>query len=183
NQKVQVVTEPDGSSVTFTIDNDRQIDITVTTLQIRGFPVYVLTEESVTAQNTQSIYDNNIQKQDYNLPLISNGDTATAIATGLTTMRGDAISRLNTISFTINKSDARYQRAISLFLGLRFDITSAVLNDISSYIVVGERWSVQAGGDNTTVVTWVLEPVERIAFWYLGQVGRSELGITTIPIY
>ncbi len=183
NPKVNVTADAGATSVSFTIENDRQIDIEVTTLQIRGFPLYALTEESITVQNADSLYNNNTQKQDYNMPLISDSDTAIAIATGLTTMRGDPIDRLQSITFVANKSDARYSRALATTIGLHYTITSSLLGHSKEYVVIGERHSVSAGGDHTHTVTWVLAPVELFNYWILGQAGRSELGSTTIPIY
>lgn len=183
NQKVQVTADAGETSVNFTIDNDREIDITVTTLQVRGFPLYALTEESTTIQNADSLVGNNRQKRDYNLPLISDSDTAIAIATGLTTMRGEPITRLQSITFSATKNDTRYQRALALALGSHFTITSVLLKHSQEYVVIGERHSVKAGGENTHMVTWILAPVTLFNYWVLEQAGRSELGITTIPIY
>lgn len=187
NPKVQVTVDAGGTSASFKIDNDRQIDITVTTLQIRGDPLYALTEENISVQNADSLINNNIQKRDYNLPLISNSDTAIGIATGLTTMRGASIERLQSITFSATKSSARYTRALSNTLtnqfGTPYTITSNVLKHVGDYIVIGERHSVASGGENTHMVTWILVPRKLFNYWLLGEAGRSELGTTTIPIY
>lgn len=187
NSKVSVTADAGGQSVTFTITNERQIDVTLTTLQLRGFPLYALTEESITVQNARSVLENNVQKRDYNMPLISSGDTAIAIATGLTSMRGTPIERLQSVTFSATKSDARYLRALSLELtdsfGTPYTLSSSLLKHVGDYIVIGERHSVAAGGENTHMVTWMLSPVELFNYWILEQVGRSELGISTIPMY
>jgi hypothetical protein len=178
-----VTADAKGTSVTFTVENDREIDVTLTTLQVRGFPLYALADENIIVQNSESLIDNNIQKNDYNLPLISDSDTAIAIATGLTTMRGTAIERLQSITFSATKTDARYSRALAATFGVHYTITSTVLKHAAEYVLIGERHQLTPGGEHTHIVTWIFAPMDLMSYWYLGEAGRSELGITTVPIY
>lgn len=184
NLKVTVAADAGSSSVTFTIDNDREIDITVTTLQIRGFPLFALTEESILAQDAMSAYGNNIQRKDYSIPILSDSDTALAIATGLCYMRGKRITRLQSITFTASEQNiGRYFSAITNVSNTRLTLAAPVLNHEADYVVVGTRHSLVAGGDNLHTVTWILAPMAFKTYWILEQVGFSELGINTIPIY
>ena len=98
-------------------------------------------------------------------------------------MRGDPITRLQSITFSATKSDARYSRAIVEELGFHYGITSVILNHSQEYVIIGERHSVASGGENTHMVTWTLAPMELVGYWFLEEIGRSELGTTTIPIY
>jgi hypothetical protein len=181
--KVTVATDAGSQSATFYIENNRQVDVTLTTLQIRGTPIYVLSNQSVTVNNSDSIYEHGIQERSYNIPLLSNIDDVIGIATGRVTMYGGAIERLDSITFITNKQDARWTRAVTNPMGLRIAIAQGIDNHTADYVVIGERWGVSAGGENTTNVTWVLKPCARTDFWILGEAGRSELGTTTIPIF
>lgn len=183
NARVTVTADAGGQSVTFSVNNDRQIDVTVTTLQIRGLPLYTIDNQSVFSQNADSIYYHDIFKQDYNFPLLSDFDTVQGIITAITSIQGNAINRLDSITFSATKDDARYLRTIATVPATAYNITSSLLGMNADYIVIGERHSVSAGGENTHMVTWILKPGARVAFWILGVTGRSELGVNTIPIF
>ena len=178
--RVIVTVDAGGQSATFTIDNRRQAAITITTLQVRGMPLYALTEESIQVQNADSTIENNVQRRDYNMPLISGSDTAIGIATGLTTLRGEAIDRLQSITFSATKDSTRYTRGTGFGVGVPITIQSTVLNHNQRYIIIGEHHQVTPSSENTHIVTWILKPMKLFNYWILGQSGRSELGETTI---
>lgn len=176
---VTVTVDAGGQSASFTIDNQRKVAVTLTTLQIRGFPLYALTEESVEVINVDSMLENNVQKRDYNMPLISDSDIAIAIATGLTSMRGENIVRLQSISFIATKDATRYTNGLNYGVGTPITITSSNLRHSQDYIIIGERHQITPGGEETHRITWTLKPMQLFKYWLLDEVGRSELGETT----
>jgi hypothetical protein len=177
---VLVTVVPNTQSATFTIQNeDDDITAVVSGLQIRGTPIYALTEQSVIAENLYSIYDHNVHEKSYNLPLISSDDDALALASGKVALYGEPFGRLKTITFSATKSNTRYNRSISIDLDSQVTINQSTNGHSGDYVVIGIQHNLTAGGEGTDIVTWVLKCIDRVSYWYLGTAGRSELGITT----
>lgn len=181
--KVTVTAEANAQSVTFTIQNASGVSITVTGLQIRGTPSFSDTEQSVTAINTDSVYRHDPHEETHNIPLLSDPDMAQAMALGVASLYGTPAPYLKSITFSATKNDTRYSRALNYIIGARVNISQS-FNDLSGgYVVIGEQHNLVAGGEHTHTVTWILKSVDRVAYWYLGEVGRSELGSNTIPAF
>lgn len=181
---VTVVATPGAQSVTFEIRNDRKAAVTITTLQIRGLPIYALTEQSIEASNAESIYDHDPKSVTYNIPLLSSPDDALAMATGLVNLYRKPLARLRSITFNADTSSTRQTMSrYPTIIGTRVAINHSTLSNSQSYIVVGTRNTIVGGVNPLYTVTWNLKPIGRVAYWYLGVAGRSELGITTTPAF
>ena len=109
-------------------------------------------------------------------------DRGEQIARGISAQFGNPISQMRTITFSATKDSTRYANA-RLALDIRVNITHHVYGHDGAYVVVGHKHSYTAGEEGTWDVTWILKPIDRLLFWYLGEPGRSELGTTTTLAY
>jgi len=176
---VAIVVLPGTQSITFEITNNGASDVTISGLQVRGTLIYALTEQAVTAENADSIFRFNVHEESFNVPLVSDEEDALAFASGRVAQYGYPVGQLRSITFSANKTLARYQRAILRTIPDQVTITQSTNGHTGKYAVVGIRHSLQAGEEHTHEVTWILKPVDRVTYWYLGEAGRSELSITT----
>jgi hypothetical protein len=151
----------------------------MTGLRIRGTPLYTYDKRAAHASDGDSIRSNGIQRKIMDLPQVSDDDFGNQLANYVVSRFKDPITRLPSISFNANKTDARMQSALTRQIGDRITVSDDRTAHSADYIVIGEHHQIKAGGDITHDVTWTLEPANTIIYWKIGVAGFSEVGQTT----
>lgn len=150
-------------------------------LQLRGTPITVAEQQTVTARNHQSQYLYERKNESIYIQAIDDYDLAQSIADYRVGRFGTPIARFRSITFNANKTDTRMENAIAYATPVANRITLTLPNvpHSADYFVVGEQHRVIGGGDITHDVTLILKPADRETFWILGTAGFTELGETT----
>jgi hypothetical protein len=165
-----------AQSATITLRNTGAVDAWLTTLQLRGTPLYSDARETVQAVDAQSIYDNDRIPRSYAYKLVSDEETAQGFANIQVSRFKDQFERWHSVTFMV--SDAL--KLITATTGIGSVIT---VNEQTStkhnrnYTVVGiqHKWDKRVGEHR---VTYILSPIASEAYWILGFAGYSELGTT-----
>lgn len=168
-----------GMSAVVSVTNRGMTYCTLTTLQLRGTPLYSYDSRSVTASNPDSARVTKYTSERINVPLISNDNLAQSYADYRVSKFGQAIARFEVIGFIANKSSARMVNALSLKEGDRISVSDSFTSHDADYIIVGTRHQVTFGEEHTHEAAFILKPQSREVFWVLGVSGFSELGQTT----
>lgn len=168
-----------ATTADFTITNRRGAVRLITTLQIRGTPLYFYDTKSVIGTNGSSIRDTRLATNSLSIPAISNETFAQSYVDYRVSKFGTPEPHLERIGFFANDSDARMDNALSLTVGSRISVTESWDGLDEDYIVVGANHRMMIGGDNELTTTLILKPISREIYWVLGIVGYSELGSTT----
>lgn len=175
---VVITVEFGGQSSKVTVINPTTTTLYITTLQLRGTPIYTFDRQFVNSIDGDSIFLNDRHEKTLNVPLIATEEFAQNYADYMVSQFRLARPYFATITFNANKTPARMLCAIDLVtVGTGISIISAVNED--DYIIVGEQHTVTPGGDHTHDVTWILKRGDRELYWLLGTDGFSELGTTT----
>ncbi len=166
-----------AQSASVTLVNPTGIDVYITTLQVRGTPLYTYERQTVTAVDAQSVYDNDPIPQSYNVKLIGDVDTALGYAQTQVARFKDAIDRFQSIRFIANTTKLL---TASVSIGSLITVND---NENSrsnhTYVVVGIQHQADAA-KREHYTTYTLSPLGRDAYWLLGVAGSSELDDTAI---
>jgi hypothetical protein len=167
-----------AQSAVVTLRNSGTTDAYITTLQLRGTPLYTFERQTVRATDAQSINDYGRYPKTYNLKLIADIDTALGYAQTQVARFKDPIARFQSVTYVA--SDSLKLLTADIDIGNLITINDSVNTKANrDYTIVGVMHHVDAAKrEHTTMLT--LSPIANEAYWVLGQVGSSELGSTAI---
>lgn len=173
-----------GSSAEIALQNTHPTrNLFVTTLQVRGTPLYSNQPETVRVTDAASQIKYGIRRKSITLRLVDSQELAENYATSLLAQFAFPTPRLRSITWLGNKSDANMLNSMQRFVGEVIRVNSARLNHDQNYLIVGEQHQVNAGGEDEHRTTLILKPASREVYWILGETGYSELGSTTRPAF
>lgn len=170
-----------ATSATITLTNARPRRTYVTTLQLRGTPLRSFARDSVSsAPDGDSVYAYDPHSVTITLPAVDDEELAQQYADSLVARKRTPHAVLTAVTFTANAHSDRMTQALTRDIGDVVTVANSDFDHSRMYAIVGERHSVQPGGEHPHNVTWTLKPVDAINYWVLGVTGMSELGSTTI---
>jgi hypothetical protein len=173
---IAVSQEAQAQSAVITARNDGTTDAWLTTLQVRGTPLYTDRRETVQAVDAQSIYDNDRVPRSYAYKLVSDGETAQGFANIQVSRFKDQFERWHSVTFMV--SDALKLITATTTIGSVITVNEQTSTKHNrNYTVVGiqHKWDKRVGEHR---VTYILSPIASEAYWILGFAGYSELGTT-----
>jgi hypothetical protein len=170
--------QPAGQSTAIILTNTGVTDAWITTLQVRGTPLYTYERESVNAVDAQSIYDYGRYSKSLQYKLVEDDTTAQGIANINIIRFSRQFERWHSVTFMV--SDALKLVTSTVAVGLVVSIDEQTSTKTSrEYAVMGIRheWDKSIG---THAVTYILSPIAREQYWVLDVPGYSELDTTAI---
>lgn len=170
-----------AQSAEITVFNSSQEIMYVTLLRLRGTPLRTFEQQSFTAIDGESIYQNTMKPKTLSLPLIDE-DTAINAANYMISRFAKPFMRL-AVGQIIGDSTNEGGWLTSIIqreIDDRITITDSWSGHDQDYVIVGESHVLDMAGDQLHRCSWVLKPILRDAYWLVGVSGRSELDETTL---
>lgn len=171
-----------GNSAEVTLANNGPADGYVWFLQLRGRGLYDF--EPVLSDRTDAVsaaaYGQTVFG--YDMPYQSSPSNAIDLAQFLLSLNKDPRTRVQSVRFLANWSDAVAEQAFNLEISDKVSINAPTLGLAAQpFFVNGVTMQVRKSG--LVLVTWDLCPVDTSQFWLLQVAGRSELDETTVLGY
>lgn len=172
-----------ANSADITLTNSLGRTLYVTLLQLRGTPIYTYQKQEIVASDPQSIADYSLKQRKVDIPIVDDEEFAQGYAELMVDRFKEPTARYRAVSFVAQKSATRSAAVVNRAIGDRISIASTQNNHDRNYIIVGEQHQLNAGGDHTHQVTWILQPAQTTTFWRLSDgvaySAFSVLGSTT----
>lgn len=167
------------SDVTFTNNHSTLTAYVLTGATIRGTAIRDFGEVIVERNDdtSQSAYEQ-VFPYTYGYEADNVAD-AEAIAEHLLTIFKSPFGELSSVTIDGMSTDGQLTSALTRQVFDRITITETQTGVASKdYFIISEKHHFEAG--KAYQVTWGLEPAEAYVYWVLGNVGASELGLTTV---
>lgn len=150
----------------------------ITTLQLRGTPLFTYERETVNAVDAQSINDNGRYPRSYQFKLIADEETAQGFANIQVARFKDQFARFHTVTFVANDSLKLLKNTVTI--GQTVTITDyTATKHVREYAVTGIQHKANASSKRHET-TFTLSPIARETYWTLGVAGLSELDSTAV---
>jgi hypothetical protein len=168
------------NEIIYTLQNTGISNGYITKLQARGTairaydPVISFSQGSVSIDtHGKYVLDLDLQYQDD--PTISN-----AYITTLLNQYQNPVTRCEYLKLCANTDNDRMQAFLYMDIGDRFTLAETISGVDGDYFINGVDFEIYA--NNNIFYSWNIKSssYDAFAFWYLGVVGQSELGVTTI---
>lgn len=149
------------TSMQLQISNDRQTDVYLTELTVIGKPLYQHDPLEIVVSDGKDLHVYGLKRERWDLPALSNVETAQAFATYEIMRRKHPSGMIKTITATARDHQAA---VLGLTLFDRIRITEAHTgHSAQDYFIIAEDHHVSKGGTQHTV-TWTLEPADSTRF-------------------
>jgi len=173
-----------GNSAEVTVFNNGPFDgyVPANGLKLRGRGLYDFEPVISDRQDAASIaaFGDNVYA--YDMPYQSSPSNGSDVAQFILALNKDAKTRLDSVSYVANWSDAVAEQAFNLEISDRISVTAPTIGFAAKpFFVNGVRLDVRMNG--VVVVTYDVSPVDTTQFWILEVDGRTELDQTTILGY
>lgn len=179
--RLSVTLKPGAGRAALTLVNTDAVEgLYVQQLQVRGTPLVALPPLQAHASNAGSIamYERH-EPQPLFLRAVDDGDFAGQMARFVVNRFSQPLARFASARFVANANAALMQHALTRQIGDKIRITNARLGHDADYVIVGQRHSVRAGGEQPHVVTWVLLPHSRTTYWRVSD-GAAWAGYSVL---
>ena len=152
----------------------------VTKLQAQGTAIRAYDPVISFAQGTASIDRHGTYTLDLDMPYQDDPTISNAFITTLLNQYQNPVTRCEYIKLCANTDNDRMQAFLYMDIGDRFTLAETVSGVDGDYFINGVDFEVYA--NNNIFYSWNIKSssYDAFAFWYLGVVGQSELGVTTI---
>lgn len=167
-----------AQSTTIALYNTGSDTAHITTLQVRGTPLYTYERASANAVDAQSIYDNGRYPRSYTFKLIADDETAQGFANIQVARFAAQFMRFNTVTFIANGAIKLIQSTVTIGQTVLISEPTATKH-LREYAVVGIQHRMNAA-TRIHYTTYTLSPIARETYWTLGVAGYSELGSTAV---
>ena len=156
------------------LENGAEVTAYLTLLRLKGTPITTFARETYEQFDGQSIADHGLHKHVLNLNFVSDLTLIKAYAGSLLKQFSTPRGRLEQVTL---RNHSLEDQATLLGLGVICDLDELDGAE-TNYAIVGVRHSLdQRTGDN--LLTLILEPLTKVAYWLLEVVGRGELDEAT----
>lgn len=152
----------------------------VTTLQVRGTPLYTYSSMSVNEVDAESIEAYNRQRKSYSIKLIDDEDIARDYARLQVNRFKDPFGRFQSVTVVLNDDYDLMSFGYETAGGTGYLVTVNDLNYTGmqrDYVIVGYRTNFDAAS-LIHRMTWILKPLARERYCILDRVGFAELDST-----
>lgn len=163
-----------GLGVRFTVTNTGSVPGYVTTLQVRGTPIYrydTLMEVTVAGG-----YGDQVLTLD--MPFQNSTNVAKDVATYLAQRLSAPFANAPAVKFLANRSAAHMAAALQLEPGDRIAVAETQTGLSAEFTINGAHLDYAPGG--LLWCAWYLEPATSQQYWLIGTAGSSELDETTV---
>jgi hypothetical protein len=174
-----VITKGATSAKLVATNNSTTTGVYLTKLRVRGRQLFKDEPIKVEARDAASVALYGESAEKFDMPYQGSSAIAQAAADYILARRKDPVTNVPSISFRANSSDALMTAALTLDVSSCITVTETVSGINRTYFINGVELYLS---ENLLVdVTWLLAPTENTEYWMVGEVGRSEMGETTVP--
>lgn len=175
-----------GNGARFTITNNGATPGYITKLQCRGKGIYDYENALMESKDTASISSYGEHVLALDMWYQSDPVFGQNVADWLLHLYDSPLTYVNSVGFYASDTAALMSAAMTCDISSRVGIVETVsgLTDVISgsaatrgYYINAVTLDVRAG--DLVYVAWVLTPADTLQYWLLGQVGASEIGLTT----
>lgn len=174
-----VVASRTGLGVRWTITNTGIVAGYLTTLQVRGIPIFRYDMQIDVSVPGAGGYGDQVLALD--MPFQNSANTAQDVATALAQRYATPFANAPAVRFLANRSVAHMTAALELEPGDRIAVLEELTGLAAAFTINGVNLEMQAGG--LLWCQWYIEPATAQQYWLIGVVGASELGVTTVLGY
>ena len=156
-------------------------DAYITKLQARG-RFYIIREPTTSEKSSAcSISDFGENVLDFDMAYQDDPIVADDAANAILSSWKDPVTEVTGLEFIGNTNDALMTQGLLREPGDRITLVEAATGLDKDFFIQGAE--IEVGARDILKFRWFLTPSDATNYWVLGIVGRSEMGITTIPGY
>jgi hypothetical protein len=152
----------------------------ITTLQIRGTPLYTYDRAQVDALSGESRRDFNLRSKTLTVDALGDQTLAQSYADFLVAKFRNPFGRFRQIAFEASGRQDLMTQALARVIGDKITISESFVGHNTQHVIVGEQHRLEFGGDTLHSVVWILQPAAANVGWLLETSGRGELDEATI---
>lgn len=177
NLSVSVTYGADGAEYTFV--NSGTVAGYITKLQARGYGIYMYDPVAFVVSNATSEQTHGSRTLNLDLKYQDAPSIAEAFANIVLNHYATPRSTAESVTFGANRDESMMGAFLQMDVGGRVTISESVTAIDEDYFINGVDFDIEAGG--VINYKWYIKRAafDTYAFWYVGEVGYSELGETT----
>jgi hypothetical protein len=167
------------SGAVYSFTNSGTASAYITKLQARGKGIYTFEPVSYLKEDADSQFIHGANSIDLDLKYQSSPTVAEAYSNIVLNQYKDPVTEAKTVTLIANSSEDTMGAFLMANVGSKVSLYEDVSGVNGDYFIHKRDFTIHPG--NIIECTWTVKraEIDIYQFWYLGEVGQSELGITT----